>query len=510
MNIFAQSCFGALVPLVSLALSGALAPVWAAEGSHPWTESFSMLIGGQERVFAVYQGTSYLVLTANDAANRALLLGQKDVVIASKFERDGVTGARQRVRLAGFPEAVAEGDTALFSTKLEGDNLFLFGSLTMPAEGKGRFEITVTSAAPSDAQVIAGQLAGIPATDYAARLKAANLIRERAAVQSNKEFWLSASDNVISQVIDDAAAAAAVARDPVLLNQAITWAIEVLHDSTKAGRVASAAWLRESPQADDVAKRLRRLGMEWYKDQWRPRTEALGQEFEDRFAEISWKDADLYYRLGRWADLHGDYLQRAKDRSYRCYQAGYRANPNHQGIRNELGLPNTVRGDGTQVQVSADYQHPETGTLVPAPRGWKRGDRVEGDITWVDPQSETAYIAAAVIETPNVSNLDILWQNIEGSLRARPDFTITEQDEPTFPQGLARRIRFTFREGRYARQHELILALNPAAHAAVRLDAGFADDEQAQVHQILLSTFDRLVIPNQRPTPTTPVQTQKK
>ena len=493
----------------SLLICGAAASLmWAAEttppvptNAVPWTESFSMVISGQDRVFAVYHGGNFMVLAPADATNRTLLLGQKDVVITAKFERDGVTGTRQRVRLSSFPEAVAEGDSGLFAARLEGDNLYFFGSLTTPATGKGRFDIIAVESSPSDAQIIANQLAGIPATDYVARLKAASLIREHAATQPNKEFWLSSSDNIISQVIDDASAAAAKTQDAGLLNQAITWSIETLHDTTKAGRVASAAWLKGTANADEIAKRLRHLGMEMYKDQWQPRAEALAKEFEDRFADISWKDADLFYRLGRWADLHGEYLPRAKDRSYRCYQAGYRANPNHQGIRNELGLPNMVKGDGTQTQISADFQHTPTGTLVPAPRGWKRGDRVEGDITWVDPQSETAYISAAVIETPDNPSMDLIWQNLEASLRSRPDFAIVEQDEPTFPQGLARRIRFTFREGRYARQHELILALNPAARVAVRLDAGFADDEQVAIHQVLLSTFDRLVIPNQRPLP---------
>jgi len=482
--------------------------VWAADTTPhvastavPWTESFTMAINGQDRLFASYHGGNFMVLAPADASNRTLLLGEKDVVIAAKFERDGVTGSRQRVRLSSFPDAVAEGDSGLFAARLEGDNLFFFGALMTPASGKGRFDIVAVESAPSDAQIIANQLSGIPAIDYAARLKAASLIREHAATQPNKEFWLSSSDNVIAQVIDDATAAAAKTQDAALLNQAITWSLDILHDTTKACRVASAGWLKGTPHADEIAKRLRHLGMDLYKDQWQPRAEALSKEFEDRFADISWKDADLFYRLGRWADLHGEYLPRAKDRSYRCYQAGYRANPNHQGIRNELGLPNMVKGDGTQTQISADFQHATTGTLVPAPRGWKRGDRVEGDITWVDPQSETAYISASVIETPDNANMDLLWQNLEGSLRARPEFAIVEQDEPTFPQGLARRIRFTFREGRYARQHELIMALNPAARVAVRLDAGFADDEQVALHQVLLSTFDRLVIPNQRPTP---------
>ena len=486
----------------AVSLAGAVeAHAPAAVQAVPWSESFTMAISGQERVFALYHGGSYLVLGPADASNLKMLLGQKDVVINAKFVREAVVGSRQQVHLSSFPEVIAEGDAGLFATRLEGDNLYFFGSLVTPATGKGNFTITAVESAPSDAQIIAAQLAGIPPADYAARFKAANRIREQAASQPNKEFWLAASDNVIAQIIDDATAAATATKDLVLLDQAITWCVEILHDTTKAGRVASLPWIRNSAQADAIAKRLRHLGMEMYKDQWQPRAEALSKEFEDRFAEISWKDADAYYRLGRWADLHGEDLPRTKDRSYRCYEAGFRANPNHQGIRNELGLPNMVRGDGTQTQTNADFLHVETGTLIPAPQNWKRGDRVEGDFTWVDPQSETSYLSASIIQTPENPTLEGLWQNVEGALRSRPEFNIVDQDDPTFPQGLARRFRFTFREGRYLRQHELILALNPTARVAVRLDAGFADDEQAAIHQVLLSTFDRLVIPNQAPSP---------
>ncbi len=496
---FLMSAVAALCALTSLTVAGGGSAAAAEET--PWNETYAMPIAGRDRTIAVYKGVGYLVLTAGDAVDPALLIGQKDVVIATKFERDNTPGGRQRVRVPGLPGIIGEGDRQLFASRLDGDNLWLFGALSAQQSGSGRFDIVAVETAPSDAQIIAHQLAGLPATDYPARLQAANRIREQSLTQPNKEFWLAAADNVVLQVIDDAAAAAETARDTSLLLQAVTWAVEILKDNGKAGHVGSAAWTRQPGVAggDEVAKRMRRLGLELYRDHWRPRAEALSQEFEDRFSAIGWRDADSFYRLGRWADLRGEYLPQAKDRSYRCYQAGYRANPDHQGIRNELGLPNSVRGDGTQAQVSGDFQHTASGTLVPAPQGWKRGDRIEGDITWIDPSSETAYLAAAVIETPLNPNLDDLWAGIVNSLRIRPEFSITEEDEPTFPQGLARRMKFTFREGRYVRQHEVILALNPVAHTAVRLDAGFAEDEAAQVHQILISTFDRLIIPGQAP-----------
>jgi hypothetical protein len=472
----------------------------AAEAT-PWSESFTMPIAGHDRTFAVHLGTSYLVLTPSDTGNRELLLGSKDVVIPAKFERDAVVGTRQRIRLSSFPEIQAEGEASLFATRLDGDNLYFFGQLTMPATGIGRFEIQAIETAPSDAQVIASILAGIKAEDYPARLKAAAVIRDRSLTQPNKEFWLSASDNVVTKIISDAQAVAAKTKDTALLLQAITWAVDVLHDTTAAGRIGSAAWLRAPgvTGAEEISHRLRKLGLELYKDEWRPRAESLSLEFEDRFNAISWKDADAFYRLGRWADVNGEFLPRAKDRSYRCYQAGFRANPNHQGIRNELGMPNAVSGDGTQAAATADFQHPASGTLVPAPQGWKRGERIEGDITWIDPSSETAYIAATIIETPENPSLEAIWQGALTPLRSKPEFLILEDEDPVFPQGSAKRLRWRYREGQFFRLHEMIVALNPAARIAVRLDAGFAEDEAAQVHPVLVSTYDRLVIPSKAP-----------
>jgi hypothetical protein len=466
----------------------------------PWTETFTMPLGGKERLFANYQGDPYLLIEAADASNTAILRGRKDVVVIAKFERDGVSSSRQRLKLSTIPGVIAEGDSQLFATHLEGDNLYFFGTLSMDEAG-GRLEVRAVETAPSDAQIIAQRLTGLKPGDYLERLKAANDIRERNRTQPNKEFWLSAADNIVAQVIDDAAAAAQANKDPVLLNQAITWAIELLKDPTKAGRIASAEWMR-APGAsgtEALAKRMRRLGLELYKNEWRPRAEALSLEFEDRFAALSWKDADNFYKLGRWADLHGEFLPRARDRSYRCYQAGYRANPNHPGIRNELGLPNQAGDDGGLAAMTADYLHTPTGTLVPAPHGWKRGERIEGDITWTDPNSETAYIGATVIETPVNVPIDVLWANALAVQRAKTDFQLIEEDEPLFPQGLAKRMRFTFREYRYMRHHEMLLAFNPRARVAVRLDASFAEEELSQVHATLLSTFDRLVIPNLRP-----------
>ncbi len=476
------------------------AEILAVEAT-PWTESFTMPIGGRERTFAVHQGSSYLVLAPSDTGNHELMLGSKDVVIPAKFERDTVVGSRQRVRLASFPEIQADGESSLFATRLDGDNLYFFGRLTMPATGTGRFEIQAIETAPSDAQVIAAILAGIKADDYPARLKAAGVIRDRSLTQPNKEFWLSASDNVVAQTISDAQTVAAKTKDTALILQAITWAVEVLHDTTAAGRIGSVAWLRVPgvAGADEIARRLRKLGLDLYKDQWRPRAESLSLEFEDRFTAISWKDADAFYRLGRWADVNGEFLPRAKDRSYRCYQAGFRANPNHQGIRNELGMPNAVAGDGTQAAASADFQHRASGTLVPAPQGWKRGERIEGDITWIDPNSETAYIAATIVETPDNPSLETIWQGILTPMRTKPEFMILEDEDPVFPQGTAKRLRWRYREGQFFRLHEMIVALNPAAKIAVRLDAGMAEDEVAQVHPILVSTYDRLVIPSRAP-----------
>ena len=477
---------------------------WAAEG--PWAETFTLPIAGDERTMVVHDSSTWLLIQPADIGNIPLLTGRKEVVLETKCARELQDGNRVRMSLGSYPGWIAEGPSEVWATAIDIDNLYLYGILESRDGETPRLTVTHVEPAPSDAQVIAKHLKDIATRDWNARLKAAEWVRSQSTHQPNKEFWLSSSDGVIGQVIDDAALAAGETRDLLLLDQAITWSVEMLHDIPRAGRIASAPWIKSTPgaTADALSRRLRRLGLEMYRDLWRPRAEALTLEFEDRFLAIGWKDADAFYRLGRWADTNGEFLPQAKDRTYRCYQAGFKADPNHQGIRNELGLPNTVHGDGTRVEESGDFIHHATGVTVPIPQGWKRGDRLAGDITWIDPTSETAYISASIINTPDSDILDATWATVTAPLTAREGFSMVNQEDLNFAQGGARRMHYRFKEGKYIRQGEVLLAVHAGAHLGVRLDASFADEEADNVRRLMMIAFGRMVIPDQAPSEAAP------
>lgn len=485
--------------LSRLVLSFLLAPtLWCADG--PWKERFSITIAGEERTMVVHGGGTWLLLVPQDAGKTALLTGRKEVVLESKCLRDRTDAGRLYVNLGSFPGWTGEGPASLWSTSLEMDNLYVYGVLESAEGTSPHLTVSRIEPAPSDAQTIAEHMAPIDASDWAARIKASEWVRSRASIQPNQEFWLSAADGVISQVVDDACAKAALTSDLVLLDQAVTWCVDLLHDVPRGGRIASAPWVRNAtgPTADNLARRLRRLGLEPYREMWRPRSESLALEFEDRFQAIGWRDAEAFYRLGRWADVNGEFLPQAKDRSYRCYQAGLKADPSHAGIRNELGLPVDGKTDATTASaVTGDYLHHATGIHVPMPEGWKRGDRIEGDVTWIDPSSETAYLTVSVIRTPEQGDFEPLWATQTGSLQSKEGFETISTEDPAFAHGTARLMRYRVKEGAYTRQAEILLAINPQSHTGVRLTASFADEEAASVHRLLMIAFERMNIPNQ-------------
>lgn len=483
-----------LVPLLSGSLA-AFAPSSAIAGDappplasdKPWKETFAMTLRGKERAYAVYLGNSYLIATPEDLADPTFL-DQKDVAINSKLGR--VEG--EKARFYNLPKVEAYGPLELWRTRIDGDNLWVFGRIT--AGNPTRFAVVAVEAAPSDAQIIAERTANIKADDWNGRLAAAAWAKDLAGKQGNREFWLVAADNLISQAVDDAAAQAEQTKDVALVLKAMSWCQDLLRDIPRAARIGSAPWIRQAggAGAEEVAKRMRRWDLEFYSGQWRPRGEALSQEFNDRFAAIGWRDAENYYKLGRWADANAEVLPRARELSYRSYQAGFRANPNHNGIRRELGMEPAGEGTGG-AQAQTDFKDGSSGVVVLAPAGWSRTDPIDGDATWIDPGSDTAYISVRVVRTQDVGgDFKSLWASQLISAQSKNSFANLSDEALPFAPGEARRLRYSYREGRYQRFAELIVAQNSATKATVRFDASAAEGEQEAVNKQLAATFAKL------------------
>jgi len=470
--------------------------VVAGEPATPWSESFTMVLKERERQFVIHHGVSYLVMQPGDIDDPAFLAG-KEVMLAAKFER---ALDRTHALLYQLDRLDVTGRADLWSTRLDGDNLYLFGRMRSKASAARKaaaltLEVTGLAQAPSDSQTISERLKAVAPGDFAGRLAVAEWARESAGRQGNRDFWTNAAENIIAQVVVDAAAAAAEKKDGALVMQAMDWALGLARDPVLAAKAGSQAWIRETPGelADQVAKRMHQLDFALYKGQWRPRSEALAASYEDRYAEVAWKDADGYYKLGRWAEANLEVLPRARELAHRAYQAGFRADPNHNGIRRELGLELVQGSAGARQAVDSVFKDRDTNSIITGPEGWtRRAQAIDGEVTWEDPQSQSAYLSVALVRRDEVpASFEPLWTARVAQLKSRKGFTPVTEEATTFPNGQAKRLHYTYREGEYVRHGSLAVGWMPGALAALIVSAGFEETELAAVEKHLLGVLGR-------------------
>ena len=182
--------------------------------------------------------------------------------------------------------------------------------------------------------------------------------------------------------------------------------------------------------------------------------------------------------------------------SYRAYQAGFRANSNHNGIRRELGMDLAKEG-GDAAGAQGEFKDTLSGISIPLPPGWNRSDPIGGDATWIDPASDTAYITAKILRNlASLADFNAVWASQQASVQSKSDFTSIAEEKLTFAKGQARLLRYSYREGRYLRMAALIIAVNPAANAALRLDANGADTEAEAVLKQLNGLFAQVIVPD--------------
>ncbi|MBA3685120.1 MAG: hypothetical protein H0W72_07750, partial [Planctomycetes bacterium] len=472
-------------------------PVAPANGEKPWSEQFTMVLKEHERTFVVYNGAAYLVMQADDLKDPGFL-DRKDVMIDGKFER----ADRDKAWFYHLDKLVALAPADRWATRLEGDNLHIFGKASTGTAANGlpqvTLAVTAVEVAASDAQVIAKLIDAVPANDYDARLKLAASVRETGQAQGNRDFWNVSADNIVVQAIDAALIEAEAKKDAKLLHKAMGWAIDTLKDPTVAARVGSQAWIQQAggPDAEAVARRMRALDFEFYNGQWRPRPEAYVLQFDDRFNAIAWRDAESYYKLGRWVEANAELIPRARELSHRAYQAAYRADPKHNGTRRELGLEAISAGGGDKSTPKGPFNHADSGLVLDGPEGWLRSDPISGDATWIDPKSDTAFVSIKVLQGDSAGvDFEAAWTRQRTALQGRQGFAVIEEVDLPFRQGKAKRMRFSYKEGRYTRLAETVVAYGSEAKCAVVLDGSFTEGEQDAVGGALLELFERLVIP---------------
>ncbi len=485
----------AAVLAVALALPAALAgPLQAGEPT-PWTETFTMAIRDQERTFVRYRDDAWLQVPIGELSDSGFI-ANKDVVFTAKLRTPPLGEDVSRVRLYGVNLPLVSAASA-WAARVEGDNLYVFAKVEAAPDRSLQVRVVAAEPAPSDHAIIEARLTGIAKDDWQGRLAVANWVREQAHQSVARDAWLAAGDDLVVAVIDDAGAAASTGKDAALLEQAVGWCFNLLNDPGRAARVASVDWLTGTV-AQKIERRLRSAGFALYGGKWRPLAEAMSQEFEDRFAAIDWRDAEAYYQLGRWTDTNAENLPRAKDCAWRAYQTGLRANPRHNGIRRELGLPAESGPSSTQLAKGSgnDFVDPASGVVVAIPENWKRNDVLGGNAGFVDPGSETASIMVTLIPLPSETAFDVVWLRQVEALTTRENYRESGSLEMSFSGGAGRRLSYAWREGGQERIAEMALAYNPRAKVAVRLDARFESEEAERVREQLSVLFGRMIIPN--------------
>ncbi len=463
-----------LLSCAAALLTAGEGPATAAPAAVPWSASFTTEVRGAQRQFVRIGERTFMQVRPEELADETFA-GQ-EVALTGKLRR--LPGERFGLHRAARVRLTAE--DGLLADRLDGDNLHLAGAYA----ADGTLTVRAIAPAPSDAQVLAERQNGVGENDWDGRLAVVAWCREQGAASGAIDAWNATADGLLLRLIDDLGARAAERKDLALVTRALDLALGQARDQVLAARVASPAWIRQhgGAQAEAIAKRMRGLGFALYAEAWQPRAQALEREYEDRFAALNWKDAEGFYRLGRWVDDNAEALPRARERSWRCYQAGHAADPSHPGIARELGVAPAAAGQPAQ-PLATDLIDPNTGLRVPMPAGWRRAPGPSDAATWNDPGSETAFLQVRIIAEPGDGSVP--WSVLSEEARNRPGYAPIGEDARDLDSRPVRVLRFVWTEGE-AQRFTAVAIAQPAPNApAVTFEARGLPGEQATLDAAL-------------------------
>lgn len=489
---------------LALGLPGGHLAAAEATGDGPWDDVWTMELKDEERTFVDLDGTSYLRLAGDELDDQVFVNG-KDVALLAKF----AAMDRDRATFYQLDDLRVEGAEEHWARALDGDNVFLVGNVSYDDEGRPVLALEAVVSAPSDAEIVASKLGDLEAGDHAGRLEVAKWARAQSESQGNRAWWLQAATDIIDSTVRGAAEDAAERDDLDLLLRAMDWAITIGGDRDLAAELGSQPWALTShdPRATRIAERMQTLGYVLHsgKDgkRWMTQAQALTSEYEQRFADMHWRDAEGYYELGRWADQHADVLPHARELSHQAYLKGQQADPRHAGIRRELGLP-PVAPDSAQAGYALDFTSAD-GVAVDAPQGWDRTAKPVAsgaDVTWIDPRSDTAFMAVTVIDRPGRSDIETVWREQLETVQLRPGFRPGPVEAGTHEQGRLRRMNYQIQAGDEVRPAEMVLIYDSEQGYGVTITVSFVEQEREGVTAALAAAEASIVLP-ERPAPET-------
>lgn len=475
-----------LLALVLLSTACAFA---AEDPQSPWTDEWTMVLKGDERWFIDYDGRSYLRVRETDKEDLGFLNG-KEVMIQAKFQQLKADTAE----FYTFPTLTIGRDSEMWSTFIDGDNVYILGTVKDVAGQKITFKTRHVLRAPSDSSIIASRLAEIDKDDLDAQIKFANEIRKTGNKMGNRAVWISAADDIVNECIERLNKTARTEKNINKVVKAMNWAIDELGDTSRAAVIGSQKWIDDldKEQKEIITERMGILGFVRYDGRWVTKREEKILSFEKKLRSIDPNDDKAYLMLSRSIAQYRDVLPEALELQHKALQAGLRHNPDSNLLRQALGKK-TVEEEQAEQTVAAAYIDDQSGLSIPVPNEWQRSkDAIEGDVSWIDPNSDTAYISLTIIRGAAIDTFLPSYNQQLDLIKARQGYAEVKSSS----LGLAsasRETHFNFMEGREQRDGMLAGILVLQADTVYLVYASYIPEESASVkaaYQEILKAFE--------------------
>ncbi|NRA38045.1 MAG: hypothetical protein HRU15_07895, partial [Planctomycetes bacterium] len=454
----------------------------AVEAVKPWTDEWSMDLRGVERWFVEYEKNNYLETIEADLDDLQFLVN-KDVLIQGKFKQIQNNG----IELYNYPTLRMGGNTELWSTIIDGDNVYVLGKVrSVNAQGELIFQNKFVLRAPSDAIVIANKLSEIDESDLDARVKFAAWVRKAGKNMGNRNVWMTAADNIVDHAITELSAQAERQKDVGKLLKAMKWSTDGLSDSKRAAKLGSSAWISEiqGDHSQQVKERMSKLGLTTLNGQWMTKREKVIKEFTFRLADIGANDAKAYYDLALNIAKYRDVLPEALELKHKALQQGFLNNPRSNILRRALGKE-TIEESDKKTADANEFSDGKSGFVISPPEKWIRAkEAMDGDVTWLDPSSTTAYISLTVLNATDIDNFAELFAARMQPYSERIGYSPSAEESLGLGSA-SKLVHFSFLEGNDRRLAKSAMVFFMRNNTVIYVYASYIKDDAAHVDKAL-------------------------
>ncbi len=463
--------------------------LFAADSNEsPWEDEWSMTLKGVERWYVDHKEKSYLQVEQSDQEDLSFLIG-KDVMIQAKFRQlEGTT-----VQFYSFPTLIIGTDTEEWSTIIDGDNVYILGKVAKFKDEQLVFKTKDVLRAPSDSMIIASKLAEIGESNYAERVTYSKWVRKTGKNMGNRAVWIAAADNIVDDCINAVAKQAKSQRDIDLLLKAMNWSTDELSDKSRAAKLGSQDWVSELNEVatQKLVERMGILGLTQHEGKWVTKQEQKILQFHKDLNAIKPGDDKAFLALSKEIGQYRDVLPEALELQHKALQTGLRLNPNSNLLREALGKK-SVKEELESKGLLNNFKDDLTGLDLPVPEGWHRNqEAIDGDVTWIDPQSDTAYISLTVVRAAQSDNFLELFEKQLEPIKAKESFSASQPSVLSVGSA-SKEARFSFKEGREERNGIMSCVLFLKSETAFVVYCSYVPDESTVIQKAYQHVLDGL------------------